>query len=254
VSQARAILATLLLCLCVPVATRATQVANLHVSFTPMRLGHDTSVAFEVKTSSDGHVPSPLTRIEVHYPSDLGLAVSELGLATCAPATLEALGPAGCPADSRMGRGNARAEIAIGPRIIQETAAITILRAPQQQGRFALLFYAVAEDPITAKLLLPGLLLPGPAHGEETIRINLPLIHGLPGGPDVAITQLHATFGPHGLVYYEHIGSKLVPYQPRGILLPSRCPNDGFSFGATLTALDGSHTSAHTIITCSPFR
>lgn len=249
------ILATLLLCMCVPITAWAMQTASLHVSFTPMHLGHDTSVALDVKvTGSAGHIPSPLTTIEVHYPSNLGLAVSELGLETCSPTRLEATGPTGCPANSRMGRGSARAEIAIGPRIIQETAAITILRAPEQNGHFALLFYAEAENPISAKLLLPGLLLRGPAAREETIRIDLPLIHGLPGGPDVAITQLHATFGPHGLVYHERIGSKLVTYQPRGILLPSRCPREGFDFGATFTGLDGSHTSAHATIPCSPFR
>lgn len=254
-SQARAILATFLVCMCVPFTAWAMQRTSLHVSFTPMRLGHDTSVALDVNvTGSAGHIPSPLTTIEVHYPSDLGLAVSELGLETCSPATLESTGLAGCPADSRMGRGSARAEIAIGPRIIQETAAITILRAPEQNGHFALLFYAEAENPISAKLLLPGLLVRGPAAQEETIRINLPLIHGLPGGPDVAITQLHTTFGPQGLTYHERVGNRLIAYRPRGILLPNRCPHEGFDFGATFTGIDGTRTSAHATIPCSPFR
>lgn len=254
-SQARAILATLLLCMCLPFTAWAIQRTSLHVSFTPMRLGHETSVALDVNvTGSAGRIPSPLTTIEVHYPSELGLAVSELGLETCSPATIEAAGVAGCPANSRMGRGSARAEIAIGPRIVQETAAITILRAPERNGHFALLFDAEAENPISAKLLLPGLLVRGPAPREETIRINLPLIHGLPGGPDVAITQLHTTFGPQGLAYHERVGGRLITYQPRGILLPHRCPREGFVFGATFTGLDGSHTSAHATIPCPPFR
>jgi hypothetical protein len=250
---ALAIVTSLLALQALSAQAQAKQSADLHVSFSPNQLGHSTNVGFDVNINAPaGHVPSPLTSLELHYPRQLGFAVSGLGLETCPPRRLQALGPEACPADSHMGRGNAVAEIPFGPEIIYETAELVILRAPEQEGHIGLLFYANAEEPVSAQIAFPGALLPAAPPKQESIAITVPLLPSLPGSPDVAIVQLHATFGPHSLTYYEHTHGKLIAYHPQGILLPNKCPRGGFAFSASLTFLDGSHTQARTAVPCSP--
>ncbi len=195
-------------------------------------------------------MPAPLTELDVSYPGSLGVAVGELGLATCTKRRLEALGAEGCPADSRMGEGSATAEIPVGPEIVRETAKVAILRAPEQEGHLALLFYATGETPVFAQIPFTGLLLPSPPPYGASIHINVPLVPSLPAGPDVSVVHLHATLGPLGLTYYENNRGKRIAYKPRGILLPHKCPRDGFAFSATFAFLDGSHTTSNTNVPC----
>ncbi len=138
----------------------------------------------------------------------------------------------------------------IGPEIVHETAHITLLRAPTQNGHLALLFYAAGEVPVWAPVTLSGLLLPAPAPFGGRIDINVPLITSLPGAPDVAVVKLRSTIGPEHLTYYERLHRHRVGYHPKGILLPDNCPHGGFPFAATFTFLDGSHTNAHTTVPC----
>lgn len=240
------------LCLATP-AAQAAQSARLHVTFTPNRLGGATTVTFDITIAAPpDSVPPPLTVLEVRYPGNLGIAVSGLGLTTCPPTTLEAAGVEACPADSRMGLGSALVEIQVGPEIERETAAVTIIRAPEHNGQFALLFYAEALSPVSAQLVIPGLLRQTQASGN--IHLDIPLVPSLPDTPDVAIAKLHATIGPRGLTYYEHVRGKIVPYHPRGILLPDHCPRGGFPFAASLTFEDRSHASASTKVPCPAHR
>jgi hypothetical protein len=251
VRRARGLLASLLACACLPATAHAAQSARFHVAFTPERLGQATTVEFGIQIAAPADsVPPPLTALDVRYPGNLGVAVSGLGLATCSQARLEAFGPKGCPADARMGQGSALAEIPIGPEIIRETATVTIVRAPANDGHLALLFYANAMTPVNGQIVFPGQLFPTPDRGR--LHIDLPLVPSLPGGPNVAIVGLHATLGPRGLTYYEHVRSKLISYHPNGILLPDRCPRGGFPFAASLTFEDGSHANTHTTVPCPP--
>ena len=186
----------------------------------------------------------------MNYPGNLGIALSELGLATCSPNTLETSGPEGCPANSLMGYGTAIAEIPIGPDIEDETANITLIRGPTQQGHLALLFYANALSPISAELVFPGLLLPAPAPFGGRINIDIPLVPTVPEAPDVAVIKLAATLGPEHLTYYEHRHGHNIPYNPKGILLPNTCPHGGFPFTTTVSFLDATHASARTTVPC----
>jgi hypothetical protein len=246
------LLASILACACIPSAlAQATQSVSLNATLTPERLGHATTVRFGFQiTSPNGQVPPPLTQIDVNYPGNLGIALSELGLATCSATMLEASGPASCPADSLMGYGTATAEIQIGPEIEHEIANITLIRAPTQNGHLALLFYANAISPISAQLIFPGLLLPTPPPFGGSINITVPLVHSLPEAPDVAVVKLTSTLGPEHLTYYEHTHGHTIAYNPKGILLPNTCPHDGFPFTATFGFLDGTHANAHTTVPC----
>jgi hypothetical protein len=233
----------------IPAAAHAAQATKLHVSFTPNRLGQGTTVNISVKINAPaGGVPSPLTGLDLSYPSDLGFDVSGLGLATCSQTRLHNTGPKGCPPDSIMGRGNALAEVPFGPEIVEEAANVTIVRAPQEGG-LALLFYADSKTPVSGPIVFSGLLQPGPGN-EESIHVNVPLVPSLPGAPDIALVELNATLGPRGLTYYETSHGQRVAYKPQGVLLPNKCPAGGFHFNAAFAFADGTQTNAHADVPC----
>ncbi len=242
-------MATLVACVCLPATAHATQSAKLRVGFTPDRLGKPTTIAIHVQiTTPYSHVTSPLTALELRYPSTLGFTVSGLGITTCSQTRLEYLGPEDCPADSYMGHGGVLAEFAIGAEVLKEEVEIAIVRAPETKGHFALLFFASGGTPISAQVAIPALLLPAPHAGS--IDIEVPPVPTLPGAPNAAVAALNATLGPRGLTYYERVRGRITSYHPTGILLPDQCPRGGFPFTASLTFEDGSHATARTAAPC----
>lgn len=220
------------------------QTATISARFSPERLGAPTTVSFgfSIAAADDG-LPSALTGIDFHYPRRLGLGTSDLGLAACDPATLRARGPKACPPNSIMGAGNALAKFQVSPEISEESASIALVAGPSQNGYVNLLISATGTYPVAARLVMPTLLLPGRLH------INVPLLPGIPEGPDVAVVQVHATLGGK-LTYYERRHGKRIAYHPRGIQLPKRCPRGGFHFSATFTFLDGTQAQAATVVKC----
>jgi hypothetical protein len=244
-------LAITVLCGYPPAAANAAQSVSLGAAFAPYRLGGRTTIELHLQiVAPAGQIPSALSEVEVRYPQDLGFALSGLGLAVCSPATLEAAGAGGCPANSIMGRGNAVAELRFGAQLVSEDASISIARAPDQEGHIALLLYASGPSPVNTQILSPAQLLPtGPPFGGR-LNMQLPIIPSVPDAPDVAIASLNVTLGPQGLTYYEQVDGSTLAYTPRGILLPPTCPRGGFLFAATFSFLDGSRQAAHTTVPC----
>jgi hypothetical protein len=206
-------------------------------------------VEITVRIAARGsHVPSPLTAVDLHYPSDLGITVSGLGLDTCTEVALAEFGLQGCPPDSIMGHGSVLAEMAIGAEVLRESVDVAILRAPAQDGHFAMLFYAGGGSPISAQIPLSAQLLP--AGGAGSIHIHVPLVPTFPEGPNLSVARLQAIIGPRGLTYYERVHGKTVGYRPTGILLPDQCPHGGFPFSASLAFENGTHTTARAVVPC----
>jgi hypothetical protein len=228
---------------------------RLYATLTPEHLGQETTVGFGFQIfTHDGHVPTPVTSVDVRYPAHLGIALSGLGFANCSQTTLEEIGQ-GCPPDSLMGFGTATAEIPIGPAIFSEIAHVTIFRAPAQEGQVGLLFHVEASNPVSAELVFPGLLLSAPPPFAGHIEIKVPVVPGLPGGPNVAVVKLRLTVGPiRRIFYYEHVHGKTLRYHPKGVLLPDSCPRGGFPFAASFTFEDNSHAIAQTDVPCPHLR
>jgi len=225
--------------------------ATLGGVFTPERLGGRTTLDFSFSFSAPvGQVPPPLTQVELSYPDNLGIGLSGLGLATCTASVLEAMGPSGCSPNSVMGFGEALTGIVLGSTPIEENAPITILRTPDSEGHFSLLFFAEGTTPVDTHILFPGLLLPASAPFGGKVSIGVPLVPTLPGAPYISVIQIHATLGPHKVTYYEQAGGKTLAYQPKGILLPVVCPRAGFPFAAQFSFLDGSVATARTSVPC----
>ena len=169
-----------------PVSALAATPAKLSATFVPERLGQRTTLDFGFAFSApSGQVPPPLTEIELRYPDNLGIALSGLGLEDCCASTLEASGPAGWPANSVMGFGQAYVGIVLGTTTITETTPITILRAPDQEGHLAVLFYAEGSTPVATHIIFAGILLPASAPFGGLVSIGVPLVPTLPGAPNI---------------------------------------------------------------------
>lgn len=234
-----------------PPSSSAQTSASLKASFMPARLGGRTTLDFSFSLAAPtGAVPPPLTQIELRYPSNLGIGLSGLGLASCAVQTLEASGPKGCPANSVMGYGVVLTGIVLGSTLIHESAPITILRAPTTSRKIGLLFYADGTEPVSTSIVFSGLLLPAPAPFGGQVNIGVPLVPTLPGAPDISVIHLRATLGPRGVTYFEKVAGATLAYHPTGILLPPRCPRKGFPFAAYFGFSDGTSAKARTAVRC----
>jgi hypothetical protein len=222
----------------------STQITSISAGFSPLRMGSPTalSLGFDVRTP-DGSLPSALTGLVFHYPADLGIGTSGLGLATCTQSKLSLDGPKACPPNSIMGRGTALAEFQVSPEVSEENAEIALVAGPSQDGYLKLLISATGAYPVAARIVMSTLLLPG------QLQISVPLVEGLPEGPDVAVVRVNVTIGGK-LTYYERSHGKRVAYRPQGVLLPKRCPSGGFRFRADFSFLDGSHTQSQTVVRC----
>lgn len=236
---------------CLPPAARAAPSVSVSATFSPNKLGHSAAIGFgfQIQTRS-GQVPPPLIAVELRYPRELGIATSGLGIDTCPLATIEALGPAGCDANSVMGYGTAVTAIPLDAKVFKELSKVTIVRGPTEDGHLAFLIYATGTDPVISQQTFPALLLPSQAPFGDVLRAQIPLIPTFPGEPDAAVIRMHATLGPPGMIYTERVGGRTVTYHPPGILLPERCPHGGFPFAARLSFQGGRHAVARTTISC----
>jgi hypothetical protein len=231
-----------------PIVSQADGSVGLRAAFTPKRLGQGATVDLAIAIIASG-TPPPLSEVSVRYPAGLGLALSGLGIDTCSAKLLESTGPQGCPADSAMGTGSALTEMQIGRQVLREAATVTVVRAPERNGRLAMLFYAAGDQPVIARTILVGELLPASRPYGGRIRITVPPVMTLPG-QSIAIVRLHVAFGPPGLTYYESIHGKTIAYHPKDITLPSTCPHGGFPFSAQVAFLTGGYATADTTVPC----
>lgn len=240
----RTALLVLACALAAPAPAYSQQLVSISAGFYPLRLGAHTTVSlgFDIRTA-DGSLPSALTGIVFHYPPQLGLATSGLGEASCNPRKLAYYGPRACPANSIMGAGRALAKFQVSPEISEEAASIALVAGPEQHGYVQMLISATGTYPVAARIVMRALLLPG------RLQFSVPLVPGIPEGPDVAVVSVKAVLGGK-LTYYERRHGKRIAYHPPGVKLPRRCPHGGFRFSATFSFLDGTQAQARTVVPC----
>ena len=227
----------------VTMPARAAQHASIDAAFNPEHLGAATTVSVAFRIAGVHATPAALTGVSLEYPRNLGFATSGLGLASCRPVALETFGPSACPANSLMGKGAATVEVPIGPSLVREGVALSVFAGPSPDGYLHMLIYVNGVFPVSAQVVLSGVLLPG------RISITLPPIPSLPEAPYVSVANMHLTLGGN-LKYFETVHGRSVPYRPPGVGLPLTCPHRGFAFAATFEFLNGAHAGAHTAVPC----
>jgi hypothetical protein len=245
-----------LACVLAPAGAQAvSEQATLTASFSPDHLGAPTTITFAFHlATSEGVAPPPLTGLDLRMPAGLNYTTTTLGLAICQPAALVANGLAGCPANSRLGYGSAVVEVPFGTGSGHEIPEIQAVAGPSPNGNLVVLFYANGLYPVDAQLAFSGEVLPDSGRFGSQLATNVPLVTSVPGGPDVSIVSATSTIGPSRLTYYRHVHGQLVPFHPRGVSVPERCPRGGFPFTAQFSFQDGSRTSAQTTVPCPPAR
>jgi hypothetical protein len=230
---------------------QASEVATLHAAFAPDRLGAPTTISFGFHlASAEGLAPPPLSQLRLRMPAGINYTRTTLGLAICRPATLLARGLAGCSPNSRLGFGTAFVEVPFGAGSGQEIPEIQALMGPPHEGNMVVLFYANGKTPVDAQLVFAGELLPDYGVFGTQLATQVPPIASVAGGPDVSIVSVQSTIGPSHLVYYRRSHGRLVPFRPRGVNVPERCPRGGFPFSAEFVFQDGSQASAATTVPC----
>jgi hypothetical protein len=239
---------------CAPArAVAASELATLHASFSPERLGASTTISFSFQLqTSEGLAPPPLTSMNLRLPAGMDYATTTLGLAICKPAAVLARGLGGCSPNSRLGHGSAYVEVPFGTGAGHEIPEIQAVMGPPHDGNTVVLFYANGEAPVYAQLVFAAEVLPDSGAFGSQLALAVPLVSSVPGGPAVSIVRVHTTIGPAGLTYYRHRHGRRVPFRPRGIALPERCPRGGFPIAAKFGFQDGSSTSASTSVPCPP--
>jgi hypothetical protein len=242
----------LALCAGMPISAWAGQTVTLNTSFNPDRLGARTTIefGFQVHSTIPRRAPSPVTDVDLHLPAGMGLATSTLGLANCAPAALIAGGVDGCPTNARIGFGSAVVAVPAESEPVEEEGSLTALVGPPNSEHLEVLFYAEGRAPVYAQLVFPGQVLDDDPPFSGRLNTLIPLIPTWPDGPDVAVTRMTSTIGPRGLTYYRHVHGEIVPFRPRGIAVPKRCPRGGFPFRVDIAFLDGAHQSATSAVPC----
>ncbi len=240
----RVLLAMLALCAALPGTALSATTTTMSAAFTPDRLGASTTVSlgFQIRAPA-GQVPSPLTGVDFHYPANLGIATTGLGVASCQPAELQAHGASSCPPDSRMGSGSARVEVPVGGGVETETARLALVAGPSPDGYVRLLLAATGLSPVIARIVIPSVLEPG------EFKLAVPLVASLPEAADVSVVRANLIIGGN-ITYYEPVHGRNVAYRPAGIGIPRTCPRGGFPFSADFSFLDGGHATARTAVAC----
>jgi hypothetical protein len=142
-------------------------------------------------------------------------------------------------------------ELAVEGKIIDDAATVQSVLGPNINHHEQILFYVESAGPVSAELIFSGELLPsGSTAFSSHLDTSVPVVPAWPDGPNVAVTSFSSTLGPRGLIYYRHVGGAIVPFHPKGISVPSRCPARGFPFLATLSFLDGSNVTARHFVPC----
>jgi hypothetical protein len=249
------LLAVLACAACIPASAAGAPRVALQAALLPERLGAGTTIEFAFGVAfADHEKPVPVRVIQLRYPAHLGIATSGLGLSTCSAQTLEDGGPPGCPAESVMGYGSGLAEVSVGHVTLYEPVKLTTFMAPVRDGHLGLLFFADGEEPVAAEVVIPGVVLPSQAPFGGDLTTSVPLVPTWPEGPDVVLTRFSTTLGPgvgrRRVTYWEYSRGRYIPYHPRGVILPRRCPRGAFPFAATLTFENGKRSRAHTVVPC----
>jgi hypothetical protein len=251
-----ALVITLLATAWVPATAAAVaQTAAMHAAFSPDRLGTPTTISlgFHLATP-EGLAPPPLSSLDLRMPKGINYTTTTLGLAVCRPAALLARGLAGCSPNSRLGYGSALVEVPFGNGAGHEIPEVQAVMGPSATGNLAVLFYANGIFPVSAQLTFAGEVLPDHGRFGSQLATTVPLVTSVPGGPDVSIVAVQTTIGPRHLTYYRHVRGRRVPFRPRGVSVPERCPRGGFPFAAQFVFVDGSTAAATTTVPCPPPR
>jgi hypothetical protein len=149
--------------------------------------GLTVRTTFNVRDDT-GVKPVPLTKTTLRFPK--GAKVNARYFKKCSRSALEARGPAGCPAASKIGSGSAIGDAR--PIIADVQTKITLYNGQPSGGNPTILIYAVPDisSPLTIQAVLKRQR--GGQYGY-VLEADVPTIPTLPGQPNASVTFFDAT-------------------------------------------------------------
>jgi hypothetical protein len=215
-------------------------------SFSTGDLGEGTVVteSFTIAGTEYHGYPQPLTKLVVHLPA--GVEGSSGGFATCEAATIETVGPQGCPPDSFAGPvGSITMWVAFGTTFVEETGTLQAFFGPNGAVNLSV----QGHTPVAVEVVMTGTYgADSPPYGRA-LNVAVPLLETVPGAPDASITALTLALGRSRVEGATEIHSVTIPLQ---------CPSGAFDWGGETgfsdgtTVLEGSRSPCPRAASSSP--
>jgi hypothetical protein len=224
-------------CAALSTAAGAATVARITPSFAPDRAGAGTAFTLALGFAGEqGAIPAPVTNMVIHLPAGLGIDLR--GVGTCSKALLEKHAGRGCPASARVGGGSARMGAHLGATNLDESAALTAWRGPNQGGHATLEILGHGLTPLDEHVTITGVLMPDHAPYGQQLVMRIPPIPTLTGEANASVLRSSVTIGSaHG-----RLGGLM--------RVPRSCPAGGFPFGADFSYADATKGSTTATVRC----
>jgi hypothetical protein len=235
--------ASLMLACAVPARSAPTSgsqaPATIAASFHPDKLGATGALTVTIDFAGGAlGEPSPLRRSVLRLPTGLGIEIPHLR--SCEPHRLQLLGARGCPAQSRLGVGQALVRAPLGSQLLSESLSLWVFLGPLRNLQPTFEMLAQGYTPFDERVVLSGTVLPdNPPYGEDLV-LSVPPIPTLPLEPDAQVASMSLTIG----------SSRHSVRGSNTTIEPTRCPPGGFPFAAGLTYANGSTQDISTATPC----
>jgi hypothetical protein len=249
-NRARTLAALTVGCLCVSGAALA-QAANTFTttaSFTPDRLGASTNLSTKMTFAYQTGAPVPISSFRAYGPA--GMRLDLRGTGSCDKAALENQGPGACPADSRIGFGGGTGLVEVAGEAIKEPFTFELFLTASEDGRFVILVYVDAIEPVS----LQTVLLVRQANGQKPYglgaTVEVPPIDTVPGAALASVASIYLTVGAQKIAYYRLVHGHRRLQHVKGLTVPESCPARGFPLLITTGFADGTSLTDNPTIPC----
>ncbi len=196
--------------------------------------GADVEATLEISGSGYGATPQnpngsvpPVSAVNVYLPK--GVKLHPSGFGSCTKATLQNIGPSGCPKSSVASPiGSVLGEVTFGTERVPEEATLQAFFGPG--GRF--LFYTQGSSPVSLEVVSEGQYVRSSGQYSWELETLVPAVATVPGAPLASVSKIHLKAGA---AYRSH--GKVVPYGT--VPKKGECPKGGFygkvevTFGGT---------------------
>lgn len=218
-------------------------------AFTPDKLGAAANLSITASFASSADVPpSPISRLTLYGPAGLGIRARYAG--TCTEVVLEQQGPAGCPADSRVGFGGGVAVLALPGQLVRELFTLDFFFASAEHGRLRLLAYANGVSPVEAAFVVVAREIPAPKPYGLGFSVQVPPVSTIPGATYASVESAFATLGASDVAYFKTVHGRRTLVHIKGLIVPGTCPVGGFPTRATIAFADGATFTVNPTIPC----
>jgi hypothetical protein len=243
------LLAVALGCVCAAVAWAGGETLTVKEAFTPDRLGAATNLSITASFASSADVStSPIQKLTLYGPA--GLGIQARGAGTCTEAVLYQRGPAGCPANSRVGFGGGVALVMFAEQLVHEQFTLDFFFGSTRRGHLRLLTYVSGTSPVINGFVVMAKEIPTPKPYGLGFSAQVPSVSTVPGGSYAYVESAFATLGASDVAYFETVHGRRRLVHIKGLTVPRTCPSGGFPTYAAIEFADGATFTVNPTIPC----